>query len=106
MFHKYVTVYAKRPSDLTPAALMWWRRQDRKALERGLVRVCPVGQRGRIYATREDKKWVGENAPPGNTHRPKGGGIVDVKSTAKATLGIRVIRANGDIEDYPSVDLK
>jgi hypothetical protein len=60
--------------------------EDFKAWRRGEIRVQPRGVTGRIYALKE-------------TGQPEGGAAVNVKTEPIASLHVKVIRADGTVED-------
>lgn len=61
--------------------------QDLKAIFRGEKRVAPRSVRGRVYVNRK-------------TNTSVGGPVVHVKSGKKASLKIRITRADGTVEHY------
>lgn len=68
----------------------WWYRK-----RNGLVRTQPHGTRGRVYAPK--------NPPPDLTAPLQDGDRMIAKKIPKGTIGIRVFRADGSVEDHGTV---
>lgn len=67
-----------------------WFLEDRKAKKRGEVRIAPKGATGRIYT--KEGQLPTEMGSRGGKHHAHG--------KATVTLGIKVIRADGTVEDH------
>ncbi len=70
---------------------LYWIWEDFKAKRRGEHRIAPRGERGRVYAKNEPDPQPGHH----------------VRARGKATLHMKVTRANGDVEHYDApVDIE
>lgn len=67
-----------------------WIREDWKAKRRGEVRVAPRGASGRVYA--KEGQYPSEARSRAGAHQ--------ARAKATVTVGIKVIRADGTVEDH------